>query len=147
VQSLNAGEALTDHLLVRSADGTQHTVSVTIQGTNDAPTLTAQTPAVIEDGARLTGQMVAQDADAHDVHTFSIGSPVPGLNFSSDGRYVFDPADSSYQLLAAGQTQTLIIPVTVTDAGWCHCNAKPQHHRDGCQRWCGDCWRQPRANV
>jgi VCBS repeat-containing protein len=115
VQSLNAGEALTDHLLVRSADGTQHTVSVTIQGTNDAPTLTAQTPAVIEDGARLTGQMVAQDADAHDVHTFSIGSPVPGLNFSSDGRYVFDPADSSYQLLAAGQTQTLIIPVTVTD--------------------------------
>ncbi|MBP9737189.1 MAG: VCBS domain-containing protein, partial [Rhodoferax sp.] len=115
VQSLNVGEALTDHLLVLSADGTQHTVSVTIQGTNDAPTLTAQTHAVTEDGARLTGQMLAQDADAHDVHTFSIGSSVPGLNLTRDGRFAFDPADASYQHLAAGQTQTLVIPVTVTD--------------------------------
>ena len=37
IQSLASGETLTDNLNVRSADGTVHTIEITLTGTNDAP--------------------------------------------------------------------------------------------------------------
>ncbi|WP_275574631.1 VCBS domain-containing protein, partial [Shewanella sp. POL2] len=43
VQQLKAGETLTDSLTVQSVGGTTHTVTVTLTGTNDAPTVTAGT--------------------------------------------------------------------------------------------------------
>ncbi|WP_047395832.1 VCBS domain-containing protein, partial [Chitinibacter sp. ZOR0017] len=35
---------------------------------------------------------------------------------NADGSYSFDPSNTAYQHLAAGQTQTLTIPITVTDS-------------------------------
>jgi VCBS repeat-containing protein len=116
IQALKTGDALNDRFTVTSADGTQHTVSVTIQGTNDAPTLTAQSHSLVEDGARVAGQMAAGDIDRGDSKTFSIAAPVAGLTFQTDGSYTFDPSDGAYQHLTAGQTQTLTVPVTVTDS-------------------------------
>ncbi|MBP9737856.1 MAG: VCBS domain-containing protein, partial [Rhodoferax sp.] len=116
IQALKAGDALNDRFTVTSADGTQHTVCVTIQGTNDAPTLTAQSHSLVEDGARVAGQMAAGDIDRGDSKTFSIAAPIAGLIFQIDGSYTFDPSDGAYQHLAAGQTETLTVPVTVTDS-------------------------------
>ncbi|SIQ87019.1 VCBS domain-containing protein [Aquipseudomonas alcaligenes] len=116
VQQLKVGDSLTDTLTVTSADGTSHTVTVTLQGTNDAPLLAAQTQAVTEDGTLLQGRMVATDVDAHDTQTFSIAQPVDGFTLNTDGSYSFDPSHASYQHLAAGQTQDVVIPVTVTDS-------------------------------
>ncbi|MEI8599221.1 VCBS domain-containing protein [Vibrio sp. M60_M31a] len=55
------------------------------------------------------------DPDAGDTLSYSIANPVSGLTFNPDGSWVFDPTDAAYQSLPAGQSQTLTIPVTVTD--------------------------------
>ncbi|NOH78647.1 tandem-95 repeat protein [Vibrio sp. RE86] len=115
VQNLKQGETITDECVVRSQDGTQFTIKVNIHGTNDAPTLTAQTHSVTEDGVSLSGQIVGQDVDHGASLTYSIVNSVDGLTFNADGSYSFDPSHASYQSLAQGQTQTLTIPVTVTD--------------------------------
>ncbi|MDL3984738.1 VCBS domain-containing protein [Shewanella xiamenensis] len=116
IQQLKAGATLTDSFTVTSADGTNHTVTVTLTGSNDAPVLTAQSQSVMEDGSRLSGQMVATDVDQGDTLHFSIGTRVAGFTLNADGSYNFDPSNAAYQHLAAGQTQTLAIPVTVTDS-------------------------------
>ncbi|MDT3275644.1 VCBS domain-containing protein [Shewanella sp. SP2S2-4] len=115
IQQLKAGETLTDTFTVSSTDGTTHTLTVTIQGTNDAPVLAAQTQAVTEDGTQLSGHMVATDVDSGDTQTFSIAHAVDGFTLNADGSYSFDPSHASYQHLAAGQTQDVVIPITVTD--------------------------------
>ncbi|MXV30473.1 tandem-95 repeat protein, partial [Aeromonas veronii] len=124
IQQLKSGESLTDTLNVTSADGTTHTLTVTIHGTNDAPVLQAQTQAVTEDGTQLRGQMVATDVDAGDTKAFSIAHAVDGFTLNADGSYSFDPSHASYQHLAAGQTQAIVIPITVTDST---CATSPQN--------------------
>ncbi|WP_037422622.1 VCBS domain-containing protein, partial [Shewanella xiamenensis] len=116
IQQLKAGETLTDSLTVQSVGGTTHTVTVTITGSNDAPVLTAQSQSVSEDGAKLSGQMVATDVDTGDTLTFSLANAVDGFTLNADGSYSFDPTDAAYQHLAQGQTETLTIPITVTDS-------------------------------
>ena len=51
IQALGAGATLTDTITVRSADGTTHDVTITITGTNDAPTASANTVTLNEDGS------------------------------------------------------------------------------------------------
>ncbi|KAB1457060.1 VCBS domain-containing protein [Vibrio panuliri] len=115
VQNLKQGETITDECVVKSEDGTLFTIKVNIHGTNDAPTLTAQHQSVTEDGAVLSGQMIGQDVDHDATLTYTINHPIDGLTFNSDGSYTFDPSHSSYQQLKNGQTQTITVPVTVTD--------------------------------
>ncbi|MBM6550518.1 VCBS domain-containing protein [Marinomonas ostreistagni] len=45
--------------------------------------------------------------------TFSTTSTATGLTFNSDGTYTFDA--SSYDSLSEGETQAIVVPVTVTD--------------------------------
>ncbi|WP_394150050.1 VCBS domain-containing protein, partial [Vibrio maritimus] len=115
VQSLNEGEVLTDQCVVRAKDGTTFTIEVSIHGTNDAPTLSAQTQSVVEDGSRLTGQMQGQDIDHVATLTYSIAHAVDGLTFNTDGSYSFEPSHASYQQLKDGERKVITIPVTVTD--------------------------------
>ncbi|MBM6551976.1 retention module-containing protein, partial [Marinomonas ostreistagni] len=95
VQSLGEGDTLTETFTVTSADGTQNSVTVTINGTNDAPVATAATAAVQED-ASVSGTVTASDVDlpAGASLTFSTTSTATGLTFNSDGTYTFDA--SSY---------------------------------------------------
>ncbi|MEL4244889.1 VCBS domain-containing protein, partial [Shewanella xiamenensis] len=116
IQQLSEGVMLHENFTVHSADGTTHTISVDIVGTNDAPVLTAQSQSVTEDGSLLTGQMVATDVDTGDSQTFSTTAQTAGFTLNADGSYSFDPTDAAYQHLAAGQTETLTIPITVTDS-------------------------------
>ncbi|MEE4016123.1 VCBS domain-containing protein, partial [Roseibium sp. FZY0029] len=101
-----------------SSDGstaTQH-VEVNVRGTNDTPTLKAASASATEDGKSVTGQMSATDVDAGDTKSFSISQPVDGFTLNQDGSWSFDPSHAAYQHLAAGQTQQITIPVTVTDS-------------------------------
>ncbi|MCG9595689.1 cadherin-like domain-containing protein [Vibrio sp. Isolate25] len=115
IQNLANGEVITDECVVKSQDGTSFTIQVNIHGTNDAPTLTAQSHAVTEDGKRLTGQMQGHDTDHGATLTYSIAQPIDGLTFNPDGSYSFDPTNAAYQHLTSGQKDTLTIPVTVID--------------------------------
>ncbi|WP_197062284.1 VCBS domain-containing protein, partial [Shewanella sp. ZOR0012] len=107
---------LHENFNVHSADGTTHTIIVDIVGTNDAPVLSAQRQSVSEDGAKLSGQMVATDVDTGDSQIFSTSTQTAGFTLNADGSYSFDPTDAAYQHLATGQTETLTIPITVTDS-------------------------------
>jgi VCBS repeat-containing protein len=117
VQQLGIGDSIVKTFTVESIDGSAtHDIQVTIQGTNDAPVLTAQTQSVTEDGSLLSGQMVATDVDTGDTQAFTAANPPPGFTLNPDGSYSFDPTDPAYQQLAAGQTEKVTIPVTVTDS-------------------------------
>ncbi|MDX5595464.1 VCBS domain-containing protein [Pseudovibrio sp. SPO723] len=116
IQALGVGsQPLTDTLTVTSVDGTQHSLTVTINGTNDAPVLSAATASATEDGKSVTGQMAATDVDAGDSQTYATSQPVDGFTLKQDGSWSFDPSHAAYEHLAAGQTQQITIPVTVTD--------------------------------
>ncbi|MFN3131910.1 VCBS domain-containing protein [Roseibium sp.] len=116
IQGLSQNAApLTETFTVTSRDGTQHDVTISIHGTNDAPVLSAATASATEDGRTVTGQMSATDIDQGDTQHFSIGNPVAGFQMDAHGAWSFDPTDAAYQHLASGQTQQVTIPVTVTD--------------------------------
>ncbi|MFY3317950.1 VCBS domain-containing protein, partial [Achromobacter ruhlandii] len=70
VQQLGAKDHLTEVFTVTTADGTTGQVTITINGTNDAPELSgAVTGAVREDGAQTaSGQLDKADIDASDTH-------------------------------------------------------------------------------
>ena len=112
---LNVGDKVEETFTVSSIDGTPSTIKVTINGTNDKPTIAAQSHSVTEDGQLLQGQMVGTDIDNGAQLTYSVANPVDGLTLNKDGSYTFDPANSTYQQLADKQTQTITIPVTVID--------------------------------
>ncbi|MFM2594720.1 VCBS domain-containing protein [Vibrio harveyi] len=114
IQNLAQGEVKHDSAVIRSVDGTTHTIELTVHGTNDAPTINAQSHSVTEGGSVLNGQMVGQDIDTGATLTYS-APQIDGLVVNPDGSYSFNPAHSSYQSLASGVTKTLTVPVTVTD--------------------------------
>lgn len=76
VQALKRGEPLTDTITVSSKDGSTQQITVTIIGTNDAPLIQAQSQGVREDGALLSGQMAATDADHGERLTFTTSARV-----------------------------------------------------------------------
>ncbi|MCD8554613.1 VCBS domain-containing protein [Seleniivibrio sp.] len=96
-------------------------LTITVTGTNDAPVAEAATNAVDEDSS-ITGQLTATDADDGAVLTFTTDSTVEGLTLNSDGSYTFDA--SSYDYLAAGATEVIEIPYTVTDENGATSTAK-----------------------
>ncbi|WMD22996.1 retention module-containing protein [Achromobacter seleniivolatilans] len=123
VQALGVGQTLTEKFTVTTADGTTGTVTVTIEGTNDIPTITgAATGAVVEDDiTEISGQLKANDVDTTDTHTWTVSNEGKGQygSFSVDANgkwtYNLDNDSAKVQSLAAGQTATDRITVTVDD--------------------------------
>ncbi|MCG8084355.1 MAG: VCBS domain-containing protein [Candidatus Thiodiazotropha taylori] len=117
-QSLSAGETQSIEVPVSVSDDqgatAETTLTITVTGTNDAPVAEAQQTAV-EEGAFVKGQLKAGDVDLAEGASlsFSTSSEVEGLTLYEDGSFSFDA--SSYQSLGAGETETLEVPVVVTD--------------------------------
>ncbi len=80
--------------------------------------LVVDAPAAItvdEGAAVVSGQLTASDPDPSDSVSFSIsrgGSAPAGFQLNSDGSYSFDPADTVYDHLSVGGSESLSIPVT-----------------------------------
>ncbi|OWT79863.1 MULTISPECIES: retention module-containing protein [unclassified Achromobacter] len=94
VQALAAGEQLTETFTVRSIDGTTSTVTVTIDGTNDKPTVSGEAAGgVTEDGAQTaTGQLTVADVDTSDTHTWA----VQGDGKGAYGSFTIDAATGQW---------------------------------------------------
>ncbi|MEW8220180.1 MAG: VCBS domain-containing protein, partial [Candidatus Thiodiazotropha taylori] len=117
-QSLGEGETESIEVPVTVTDDqgatAETTLTITVTGTNDAPV--AETEQVtVGEGVSVKGQLKAGDVDLAEGSTlsFSTSSEVEGLTLNEDGSYSFDT--SSYQSLSAGETQSIEVPVTVTD--------------------------------
>ena len=127
VQSLNAGQSVSDifHYTVSDGHGglAVNTLTVTVNGTNDIPTVAAATAAVTEDKI-LTAQGVLptpHDVDAGDALHY-VAATTTGhygsLTYDANGNYVYtlDNASLAVQSLAKGQTATDSFTYTVTDS-------------------------------
>ncbi|MCF7719048.1 retention module-containing protein, partial [Aeromonas jandaei] len=139
VQYLGEGETKIETFVVKSVDGTEHTVTITITGTNDAPVLQADVGAVNEDAiltvdaangvlandsdvdgnalkvtgilSGTSGTATAVNASGDTVLTNSYGT----LTIRADGSYSFNANGADAQKLAAGQPANVVFTYTATD--------------------------------
>ncbi|OWT79852.1 hypothetical protein CEY04_00005, partial [Achromobacter sp. HZ28] len=108
VQALGLGESKTETFTVASADGTTSKVTITVQGTNDAPVINAPTGStagsVTEDGTQTaTGQFSKTDVDTNDTHTWTVDGNAKGTygTFSVDqtGKWTYTLNNTAAQVL------------------------------------------------
>lgn len=95
-------------------------VTVTVTGTNDAPTLSAAATSATEDGASVDVDLAAlgADVDSDDdgsTLTYSVsGTPAEGSASVNGTTLTFDPG-ADFQNLAAGETRDVTMQVVATD--------------------------------
>ncbi len=121
VQALGAGQTLTETFTVASVDGTSSSVTVTVNGTNDAAVISSGTGSATEDATLSTGgtltisdvdsgqaSFTAQPSTAGAYGTFS-------LDASGNWTYTLNNANAAVQALGAGQTLTETFTVSSVD--------------------------------
>ncbi len=116
-QAMAQGETFVETFLVKVSDGTvsaTQTVTVTIQGTNDAPVAQGAAASVLEDQL-VTGKVQATDIDHGASLTYSVPSAPAGFAMAADGSWSFDAGNAAYQHLGAGETQQLVVNYVATD--------------------------------
>ncbi|MBV7492266.1 VCBS domain-containing protein, partial [Pseudomonas sp. PDM30] len=136
-QYLAQGQTVTETYLVTISDGqgssvTQN-VTITITGTNDAPTVAAaeiESGAVTEDGTTVaSGSFAFGDVDlADDAHVASVSAPSGALgtlvaivsdestgDAAGSVGWTYTLNNNAAQYLAEGQTKTEVFTVTLTD--------------------------------
>ncbi|MDP2591606.1 VCBS domain-containing protein [Vibrio splendidus] len=102
VQALGKGATATDTITVHSADGTPHQVTITVNGTNDAATVSSATVAIDETDKVVTtsGTLTSTDVDNPD-NTFTPDSIVGSngdLTIDANGHWVFTANNAFNQL-------------------------------------------------
>ena len=121
-ESLAVGETATDTFAYTVIDNNggsaTNTVTVTITGANDAPSVTAAlTAAANEDDAGFTVDMLsgASDIDASDVLSVAnVTGLTAGVTFAGSTISV-DPADAAFQALALGEVLNIVVSYDVVD--------------------------------
>ncbi len=123
VQSLGAGQSLTDSLTVASLDGTaSRAITVTLNGVNDTATITGTSTGVVSEDGTLSaaGSLAVSDADAGE-SLFSAPTSLAGtygnFSFTSSGLwgYTLSNGLSAVQSLRAGQSLTDSLTVASLD--------------------------------
>lgn len=126
-QLLAKDETVVESFVVVVGDGNngyaQHTVEVTIVGTNDEPTITGRTTgtAVEDIIPTATGALTAVDIDFSDNHTWLVDGGGAGkygtMTVDADGNWIYalDPADPDTQALAENQQEFETFTVIVND--------------------------------
>ena len=92
------------------------TLTITVNGANDAPDAVNDARTVAAGGGAITGNVGDNDTDVDDgaTRTFTaVGALPAGLTLNPNGSYSFDP--SSYNSLAFGATQIVVATYTMTD--------------------------------
>ncbi|MFA0718464.1 VCBS domain-containing protein, partial [Vibrio splendidus] len=105
VQALGKGATATDTITIHSADGTPHQVTITVNGTNDAATVSSATVAIDETDKAVTtsGTLTSTDVDNPD-NTFtpdSITGTNGDLTIGANGHWAFT-ANSAFNQLNVG---------------------------------------------
>lgn len=126
-QLLAKDETIVESFVVVVGDGNngyaQHTVEVTIVGTNDVPTITGRTTgtAVEDIIPTATGALTAVDVDFTDTHTWLVDGGGVGkygtMSVDADGNwtYALNPADPDTQALAENQQEFETFTIAVDD--------------------------------
>ncbi|GAL35781.1 T1SS secreted agglutinin RTX [Vibrio maritimus] len=105
---LNSGESVSDTFIVKSVDGTESSVKVTINGTNDAATISAVDRVIAETDAAIStgGTLTSTDPDNLD-NKFLAQTNIAGshgvFSIDEDGVWSYD-ADEAFDSLNVGDT-------------------------------------------
>ncbi len=125
IQQLNTGQSLTETFTVRSADGTEQKITVTIQGVDDngnAVITGDVSGSVTEDASTIlttTGKLDVSDPDAG--QSFFLSEKLSGaygtLSIDADGKWTYtaDNSQTAIQQLNAGQSLTETFTVRSAD--------------------------------
>ncbi|MCK6392377.1 retention module-containing protein, partial [Zoogloea sp.] len=116
VQNLADGESRTESFTVRSVDGTESTVVITILGTNE--TIGAPGVGIVkEDNTLSTGGSLIASGGASFVPQPATPGTYGSFTLNTDGswNYVLNNPASVVQSLGEGQTRTETFPVTLSD--------------------------------
>jgi len=120
VQHLAAGQTTTDSFVVKSADGTAtQTVSITINGTNDAASISGQATGTLgeDDTAAVNGTLAVTDVDDGQAHAVAASgnAALGSYSVDADGHWSYTVDNAAVQHLAAGATATDSFVVTSAD--------------------------------
>nr|WP_290065325.1 VCBS domain-containing protein [Aeromonas bestiarum] len=126
VQYLGQGETKVETFVVKSLDGTEHTVTITITGVNDSAVISgADTGAVTEDASPdvLTdsGVLTVTDVDGADEAKFIAGNGVAStgalgnLSIAENGTWSYNVDNSKVQYLGLGETKVESFTVQSVD--------------------------------
>ncbi|MBL0625120.1 retention module-containing protein [Aeromonas jandaei] len=126
VQYLKEGESKVEIFTVQSVDGTSHKVTITIHGTDDKPTLVADTGSVTEDtavtaGGELTtsGTLAAGTGGDAGEDKFSAGNftgTYGKLTLDVNGNWVYTADNGQVAIQQLNQNQSLTDTFTVLNA-------------------------------
>ncbi|WP_277868780.1 VCBS domain-containing protein, partial [Vibrio sp. 10N.286.49.B3] len=111
---------------ITSQDGTEHTITVTITGVNDAAIISGDAVGeVVEDETSPTltnsGQLTITDADGVLQEVFDPSSVVPAagvlgsLTLTEDGAWTYNVDNSDVQYLDEGETKDEVFTITSQD--------------------------------
>ncbi|MCQ4296031.1 VCBS domain-containing protein [Pseudomonas stutzeri] len=126
VQYLKAGETKVETFVVRSLDGTQHTVSVTINGVNDGAVIGGTDTGVVTEDLNVTagnlttaGALTVTDPDAGQSSFLGTVTPSNGalgtLTIAPNGTWSYSVPNSAVQYLNAGETKVETFTVETID--------------------------------
>nr|WP_297459345.1 retention module-containing protein [uncultured Halomonas sp.] len=127
VQALAVNESLSETFAVETADGTTSSVTVTIQGTNDAPAISGDASGAVSEDATLsaTGTLSLTDVDTSDDYTGSVNGDSDGrvtgtygtitVDINGQWTYALDNTSDAVQSLAVGQKVTDTFTVRADD--------------------------------
>ena len=121
-QGLGDGQSVQDAFSYTASDGTASdsgTLTVTVNGANDAPVANDDTASTDEDSGGVSGNVLANDTDAEN-DSLTVASPgtyagtFGTLVLNSDGSYTYTPS-SAANGLAAGESGQDVFSYTATD--------------------------------
>ncbi|SEI23750.1 VCBS domain-containing protein [Tardiphaga sp. OK245] len=144
IQALSIGQTLTDTFKVKSIDGTEQVVSVTITGSNHAPVAVANSVSLDEDATASTTTyatgVLGNDSDADVGDTLKVTAILAGtsgtatavssdlssptviagiygnLTIKADGTFQYSPSNGAAQALAEGAHAADVFTYTATDS-------------------------------
>ena len=100
----NGGNSVSQNLIIQ------------VNGTNNIPVIGLISSNTVNEGQPpITGQITSTDIDHGDTVTYSTPLSHSGFVLHPDGGYTLDPSDKSFDHLAVGEHETLVIPIIATD--------------------------------
>ncbi|MDN3717395.1 VCBS domain-containing protein [Vibrio breoganii] len=121
IKAIPHGETVTETFTVHSADGAQHTVAVTLQGSNEAATIGGTIAGVVteDSSANTTGKLTVTDVDRGEEHfqaTTAAGTyGTLDVDRNGEWTYTLNNANQNVQRLGAGVQVTDTIKVQSAD--------------------------------